>query len=109
MAATWYLYCADAHSNEVVAQTLNGLQSTSEFKQHLCADGKKRELYEVPDYSFAARLWRSQKQLKAYLTVFVSEDGQKPREWKFPKKKKATLDKLKKESAAIKKGQNVLF
>ena len=104
MATKWFLFCGDAHSNEVVAQALNGLQSTPEFKEHLCADEKKRYLYEVPEYSFAKRLYDSQKSLKAKLAIYKSTDEAKPGEWKFPKRA-TTLDKLKKKSDEIKARQ----
>lgn len=86
MSTKWFLYCADAHTNEVVSTTLNGLQTTGDFKKHECADGKERMLYEVPDYSFAARMWRSQKQLKVKLTIFRNHDDGKPDKWAFPEK-----------------------
>lgn len=101
MATKWFLYCEDAHSNEVVAEALNGLQSTSEFKEHECADGKKRHLYEVPEYSFARRFFSSQRALKAKFEIYKSTDGAKPSLWNFPKGV-TTLDKLKKKSDEIK-------
>ena len=104
MATTWFLFCEDAHSNEVVAEALNGLQCTSEFKEHLCADGKRRHLYEVPEYSFAKRFFDSQKSLKAKLVIYKSSEGEKPTEWKFPKRA-TSLDKLKRKSAQIKAKQ----
>ena len=103
MSTTWFLFCADAHSNEVVAETLQGLQATPELaKEQECADGKKRYLYEVPDYAFASRLWKSQKQLKANLTIFRSQDGGKPAEWKFIQRKKVSLGTIKKKSDTLK-------
>ncbi len=103
MSTTWFLFCADAHSNEVVAGTLNGLQASPEIaKEHECSDGKKRYLYEVPDYAFASRLHKSQKQLKATLTIFRSQDGGKPAEWKFSQKKKVSLGSIQKKSDQLK-------
>ncbi len=88
MTTTWLLFCADAHTNEVVSSVLHGLQGTDNFKEHLCADGKKRYLYGVPDYSFAARIWKSQSHLKASMLIFRSQNNGKPDAWKFPEKKK---------------------
>lgn len=99
MSTTWFLFGADARSNEVIAGTLNGLQASAEIaKEHECADGKKRYLYEVPDYSFASRLWKSQKDLQANFTIFRNQDGGKPAKWEFSKKKKASLGSIKKKS-----------
>lgn len=75
---TWFLFCEDAHSNEVVAQALDGLQASSEFKKHDCADGMERRLYEVPDHSFASRMYRSRSDLKTNLQIFRAQDGGKP-------------------------------
>lgn len=94
MTTKWFLCCDDAHSNEVVARALDGLHAVDGFKEHECADGKMRSLYDVPEYSFAARMWRSQAELKAKLKIFRSQNNGKPAEWKFPKKK-TLLDKLK--------------
>lgn len=103
MSTTWFLFCADAHSNEVVAATLQGLQASAEIaKEHECADGKKRYLYEVPEYSFASRLLKSQKDLKATLVIFRSQDGGKPAKWQFSQKKKVSVGSIKKKSDQLK-------
>jgi len=103
MITTWLLFCADAHTNEVVSTALNGLQATDSFKEYLCADGKKRYLYGVPDYSFAARIWRSQKQLNVSVLIFRSQNNGKPDAWKFPEKRKLTLPAIILKSNQLKK------
>lgn len=102
--ATWYIFCEDAHSNEVVSATLDGAQSNSEFSLMECADGVKRHLYRVTDYSVASRLFKSQKQLKAKLQIFRSQNDGKPVVWEFIVKRKQTLSQLKKKSDHIKLG-----
>jgi hypothetical protein len=102
----WFLFCEDAHSNEVVSRTILETQgAVTDFKWRLCADGNKRPLYEVPDYQFANRLWKSQKQLAAKLQIFTSRNEEQPKAWaKIIKKKKPLLKTIKERSDAIKKG-----
>lgn len=101
MGTQWHLHCHDAHSNEIIADALRGLQAVDNSKEYTCADGKLRYLYDVPDYSFANRFKRSEKELKAKLTIFRSQNNGTPDEWAFPKKETA-LDKLKKKSDQLK-------
>lgn len=101
---TWFIFCEDAHSNEVVSTTLDGAQSNSEFSLMECVDGVKRHLYRVTGYSVASRLFKSQKQLKAKLQIFRSQNDGKPAVWEFIVKKKPTLNQLKKKSDRIKLG-----
>lgn len=108
MDTKWFLFCEDAHSNEVVSQALNGLQTIDEFKFHTCNDGVRRPLYEVPEYSFASRIWKSQKQLKAKVKIFRSQDGSKPTEWQFSTRQKPSLASLSKKSSKIKKAATAL-
>ena len=60
----WYIRSNDSHTNEVVANTLDGLNSVEKFSKVVCADGERRELCKCPNYNFIARLWRSKKDLK---------------------------------------------
>ena len=103
---TWFLHAKDAHSNEVIARTLNELQTIDTAKEHECADGKTRFLYEVPDHAFAQRLSRSQTQLSASFVIYRSKDGEKPTEVNFDamqrRAKAATLGSLTKASNTIK-------
>lgn len=105
---TWYLYAENAHSNEVVAQTLDGLQTINEFKKHLCADGKQRHLYKVPDHAFASRMYKSQTALSAKFKIFRSQNDGAPAEVNLDalakKKRKPSLPSLKEKSESIKLG-----
>lgn len=105
---TWYLYAENAHSNEVVSQTLDGLQTINEFKKHVCADGKQRHLYKVPDHAFASRMHKSQTTLCAKFKIFRSQNDGAPTEVDFDalarKKRKPTLSSLEEKSGAIKLG-----
>ena len=91
---TWFLFCKDAHSNEVVSSTLLGLQSVSEYKERCCADGIKRHLYQMPSYQMASQLFKSQKELNANLHIFKACGNQPPEQWKFETKGKVTLNQI---------------
>ena len=103
---TWFLHANNAHGNEVLAQVLYGSHTVDIAKEHVCSDGVKRFLYQVPDHTFAQRMVRSAKQLSATFLVFRSENEGVPAEVNFDiiKKKtvKRTLAKLKKASDEIK-------
>ena len=103
---TWYIYPADAHSNEVVAQAMQGLQTTDTAKDYLCNDQKTRFLYRMPDHSYATRFMKSQKQLSADFKLFRSQGNSLPGEVNLEKMKrskaKPTIASLKKASDAIK-------
>ncbi len=80
----WFLHCKDGASNESVAEAMNGLHGTDNFKLTTCADGVLRYLYEVSDYQFAKRFVNKNKKL---FEMFVSTDDGKPKDCGFLEKK----------------------
>lgn len=95
----WYIHPKDAHTNEVLSTALEGLNNAEKFETKECADGKKRQLVEVKDYAFVSRLSRSKKSLCILFEVFRSQGNGKPAPWKFLKRPKPTLERLKKTGA----------
>jgi hypothetical protein len=94
----WYMYSKDAHTNEVIAEALDGLNSVEKFSNLECENGDRLPLCEAPDYNFVARLWRSRATLQIDFEIFRSQGNGKPSPWQFPIREKTTLQKL------IKKG-----
>ncbi len=92
----WFMESKDSHTNEVIATALEGLHSAEKFKTIECSDGKKRNLAEVPDYAFVARLQRSKKDLGISFETFRTQGPSLPTLWTFSTKKRTTLDALKK-------------
>jgi hypothetical protein len=101
----WFLFCEDAHSNEVVALAIDGLHGAStDFKLMMCADGVERCLYKVPDYQFGNQFLRSQYQLKAKFQLFTSQNDGKPKAWKsIVRQSKPKISEIRRKSEAIKK------
>ena len=91
---TWYVFSRDSHTNEVIAEALKGLSSAEKFSTLQCADGTKRDLCEVPDYAFVARLTRSKKDLRADFEVFRTYGSGLPTVFDFPRLRKQTLKTL---------------
>ena len=102
-ATRWYLFCKDAHSNEIISRILDELYSIDEFKEYTCNDDKNRHLYHIPEYSFAARIFRSNKQFATKLEIYCGKDGKKPTEWKFAIPKKISVAVITAKSNIIKK------
>ena len=97
---TWYIHCLNTHTNELIAEALKGLQSS--FGEQECADGVKRPLYMVPEYSFVSKVYKSRKQLYAKFEIFRSQNDGKPTLWKFEIKKKISLKQIKGRSDTLK-------
>jgi hypothetical protein len=91
---SWYICPADAHTNEMVTTTLEGLHNQEKYSSLVCDDGKFRDLIKVPDHAFVSRLEKSKAQLYITFTIFCADKEGAPRLWKFEKKKKPTLKKL---------------
>ncbi len=104
----WFLRAIDgkngssAHGNELIASALQRGQVDDKFSFLECADGVRRHLYEVDDYSTASRFYKSQKDLKANFEIFRSQNGGLPREWKFLIKEKVSPETIRIQSNVIK-------
>lgn len=94
MKTTWYLFSRDSRTNEIIAQALLGLNSVEKFSTLKCTDGTKRELCEVPNYAFVARLERSKRDLGADFQVFRTYGNGFPNVFDFPRPKKSSLKTL---------------
>lgn len=90
----WSLCPQDSHTNEVISTALLGLNSQEQFSSRLCADGKKRELVDVPDYAFVARFWQSRRNLNLKFQIYRRQGSGRPDLWNFPARKKPTLKTL---------------
>lgn len=99
---TWYLHAKDGHSNEVLSRAFDELQTVDTFKEHVCADGKSRHLYQVKDYSTASRFYKSQKQLHASFEIYRAKDDGTPDMFKFVTPKKPTLKSIQAKSDHLK-------
>ncbi len=97
----WFLHPRDSYTNEVLSEALQGLHSQEKFSNQECQDGEKRNLIEVPDYSFVARCWRSKTSLRISFKIFRAQGVGKPDLWLFPEPKKPTLEILKKKSLVV--------
>ncbi len=100
---TWWIFPKDAHTNETIATALSGMNREFASENKLCADGKKRDLWRVPEYSFVSKMLKSKKDLKLDFTPFKSKGQGDPIEWKFTARKKISLEKIKFGSDLIKR------
>jgi len=91
---TWYVYCRDARTNEVVREMLSGLHSEEKSRTALCADGKRRELCQVPNYEFLARLQRSKYSANLDFEPYRSQGDLPPDIFPFLSRRKTTVEKL---------------
>ncbi len=99
---TWFLHAKDAHSNEVLSRAFDELQTVNTFKEHECADGRSRHLYQVKDYSVASRFYKSQKKLNASFEVYRTRNDGTPDIFRFVAPKKPSLKSIKARSDTLK-------
>jgi hypothetical protein len=103
-STTWYLEPLSDEANEMLAAVLDGLQTVNIAKNHLCADGKTRFLYQMPNHALAKRISRSKKNR---YTMFRSQNDGRPDKVNFDKlgkSRKPTLTEVRETSDNIKLG-----
>lgn len=100
----WWIFPRDAQTNETISDLLAGLQSKDLSSENVeCSDGKKRDMWRVPDYSFVSRMSRSRKNgMRIDFTPFNSQGEAKPSEWRFEGRKKISPEKIRERSDKIK-------
>lgn len=72
------------HANEVIAKRLHELAIVEpERSEELCADGKERNLWQIPNYKTLMELWNSQRALQFQIEMFIAKGVQAPARWKL--------------------------
>ena len=99
----WYL-CGEssAVANEFIARALEDQYASEAFKEIECADDKKHHLYQVPNYSFASRIKKSERSLAISVQIYRSQNNGRPGLWTFVPRKKTNITNIIERSNAFK-------
>lgn len=87
----WYAHPIGdvVHANEVIAMRLHEFAIVEPAKSEmLCADGKERNLWEMPNYETLKKFWDAQRALQFQIEMFIAKGVQAPARWKLGELKK---------------------